>query len=175
MDGICGMEGNGPASGIVKKADLLLVSSDPIALDVVATNIIGFESMKLQFIIELLKRDINPFPIQQKGISKISIPFKKATNIANNTPPFLKAMMMKLAIRNIGFDNDKCKRCMICLNHCPVKTISYDKNKKIMKVNTKRCIHCFCCHELCPHDAIIFKRSVALSIYDKLQILFRRK
>ena len=43
MDGIMAMEGNGPRSGNPKKLNVLLLSSDAIALDYVASQIISFD------------------------------------------------------------------------------------------------------------------------------------
>src|SRR4030066_1999962 len=40
MDGIMAMEGNGPRSGKLKRLNVLLLSSDPIALDATACRII---------------------------------------------------------------------------------------------------------------------------------------
>ena len=43
MDGIMAMEGNGPRSGNPKKLNVLLLSSDAVALDYVASQIISFD------------------------------------------------------------------------------------------------------------------------------------
>jgi len=43
MDGITAMEGEGPGSGQLRKLGLILASSDTVALDAVATKIIGLE------------------------------------------------------------------------------------------------------------------------------------
>jgi len=164
------MQGNGPANGKVKKAGIVLVSDNSLALDIVATNIIGFNSLKLVFIQELLRRKINPFPIKQKGISKIKIPFKKPFNIKNNIPEFLKKQLTNLLVLEPIIDNKTCKRCMVCLSQCPVDAIKYDKISKNLKIDEKVCIHCFCCHELCPHDSIDLIRGL-----DKFNILKKLK
>jgi uncharacterized protein (DUF362 family) len=42
MDGTIGLEGNGPKSGRPKEMNLVLASGDPVALDVVAAQVMGF-------------------------------------------------------------------------------------------------------------------------------------
>lgn len=168
MDGILGMEGNGPANGNPKKSNLILVSLDSFALDIVASNIIGFETLNLAFVRELLQRKINPFPVNQKGLTKISVPFKKPLNVSAKVPDFIKKAISSLMIIEPIIDQNKCKKCLVCYNHCPAKTIKVINKKikekdgtilkKIVKIDLNKCIHCFCCHELCPHDAINLKR-----------------
>jgi uncharacterized protein (DUF362 family) len=48
MDGTVGLEGNGPKSGIPKIANLVLASADLVALDTVASQIMGFKPEKIK-------------------------------------------------------------------------------------------------------------------------------
>ena len=41
------------------------------------------------------------------------------------------------------------------MENCPAKVITMQNSKP--KINTKNCIRCFCCHELCPKKAIDIK------------------
>jgi len=43
MDGVMAMEGNGPRSGVMRKLNVLLFSTDPIALDATACRIINVD------------------------------------------------------------------------------------------------------------------------------------
>jgi len=43
MDGIMAMEGNGPRGGTPKNMNVILLSSDPIALDATVCRIIGLD------------------------------------------------------------------------------------------------------------------------------------
>jgi formate hydrogenlyase subunit 6/NADH:ubiquinone oxidoreductase subunit I len=182
MDGIIGMEGNGPANGTSKRAELILVSKDGFALDIVATNIMGYETLKLAFVKELLSRKINPFPVQQKGIPKIKVNFKKPLDIADKVPVFLKKSLASVMIKDPVIDPERCRRCMVCYSHCPAKTIHIyeDKEKndrgysKHLEISLNKCIHCFCCHELCPHDAIDLRRKRLFNPFN-IAKFFRKK
>ena len=55
---------------------------------------------------------------------------------------------------------DKCIRCGICVNSCPVpgKAINFRNGKNHPPVyDYKKCIRCFCCQEMCPKKAIKVK------------------
>ncbi len=62
----------------------------------------------------------------------------------------------KLAIHALIKHNvnaDKCNSCGICLKHCPVQAISFDKDKKAV-INQEVCISCSKCISVCPAEAI---------------------
>jgi uncharacterized protein (DUF362 family) len=63
VDGIIGMEGNGPVAGTPRPAGLLLAGENPSAVDVVTATLMGFDYRKLP----LLHRsfDADRFPIAQ--------------------------------------------------------------------------------------------------------------
>lgn len=81
MDGTVCLEGNGPKSGIPKVCNLILASSDIVALDVVAAKIMGFDADKIEHINyfrgKVLKRDIE---ITGEDINKINLNFKRGKN-----------------------------------------------------------------------------------------------
>ena len=55
---------------------------------------------------------------------------------------------------------NKCIRCGICVNSCPVpgKAVDFRNGKEKPPVyDYKKCIRCFCCQEMCPKKAIKVK------------------
>jgi uncharacterized protein (DUF362 family) len=48
MDGTIALEGNGPKAGRPKEMNLVLASSDPVALDVIAAEIMGFDPDRIE-------------------------------------------------------------------------------------------------------------------------------
>ena len=55
---------------------------------------------------------------------------------------------------------DKCVRCGICVNSCPVPgtAVDFRNGKNHPPVyDYKKCIRCFCCQEMCPKKAIKVK------------------
>lgn len=53
---------------------------------------------------------------------------------------------------------ERCVKCGICANVCPVGDISGGKGKKPVWLNHDDCLTCFSCYHHCPHHAIEFGR-----------------
>ncbi len=51
---------------------------------------------------------------------------------------------------------EKCVKCGICANVCPVGDIKGGKGKMPEWLHHKDCLTCFCCYHHCPHHAIEF-------------------
>ena len=51
---------------------------------------------------------------------------------------------------------EKCVKCGICANVCPVRDIEGGKGKMPKWLHHKDCLTCFCCYHHCPHHAIEF-------------------
>jgi uncharacterized protein (DUF362 family) len=79
VDGIIGMEGNGPIQGQSKNCGVLVVGDDPVAVDATCTRIMGLLPEKINYIARAatLLGHIHPGQIQQIGesISSTQTPF----------------------------------------------------------------------------------------------------
>ncbi len=174
MDGIVAMEGNGPGSGDPVQMNVMLMSTDPVALDSVFSRLVylkpemvptnyhgekmGLGTWKEEEITlltpdgeismsEAVKRYGNPqFNVDRTEVRKnIWTRMAGALNIFQKKP-YIEA--------------DKCVRCGICVQSCPVpgKAVDFRKGKDKPPVyDYKKCIRCFCCQEMCPKKAIQVK------------------
>ncbi len=156
MDGIIGMEGNGPAAGKIKKTGIIIASKSGVALDFVAAKIIGFKTDDILTNKALVKRNLKP-EIEVVGEKNIRIKYEQPIKTIRKVPGFLLKIFYSLVNPNIKVNKKKCKKCLVCLKACPVKAISLINNE--IKINKKKCILCYCCHELCPEKAIIIGHS----------------
>lgn len=174
MDGIVAMEGNGPGSGDPVPMNVLLMSTDPVALDSVFSRLVylkpemvptnyhgekmGLGTWKEEEIIlltpdgeismaEAVKKYGNPvFNVDRTEVRK---------NIWTKMAGALKIFQKKPYI-----EADKCVRCGICVQSCPVpeKAVDFRKGKgKPPVYDYRKCIRCFCCQEMCPKKAIKVK------------------
>ncbi|MDR1334150.1 MAG: 4Fe-4S binding protein [Holosporaceae bacterium] len=50
---------------------------------------------------------------------------------------------------------EKCKKCLSCVEVCPVKAISQQGDEVV--INKKECLECGCCASSCPNDAIEYE------------------
>lgn len=58
IDGTIGLEGNGPKSGTTRIANLVLASTDPVALDSEMARLMGFDPRQISHLVECEKRGL---------------------------------------------------------------------------------------------------------------------
>ncbi|HLB27742.1 MAG TPA: DUF362 domain-containing protein [Dehalococcoidales bacterium] len=165
MDGISAMEGNGPRNGKPRQMNVLLFSSDPIALDAAACRMIDLNP---EFVptstagekaglgtyhsenIELLGDDIESFTVKDFDVVKAPperiVPGRVFAFIRNRITP------------RPAIDSVKCTACGTCIEMCPIGPTALDwtlaEAGRVPKHNYDKCIRCYCCQETCPEGAI---------------------
>ncbi|WP_425805206.1 DUF362 domain-containing protein [Desulfitobacterium sp. Sab5] len=164
MDGIVGMEGNGPSAGKPREIGALLLSEDPFALDVAASHLIGLKPEKVPTIMAARERgltsrmeelewvgdDRSLWRIQNFILPKTySVNFLDMIPLPKGTKNFL---MNRLRPRPY-FEHELCVGCKDCFNNCPPKALVMNEENRPV-VNLDVCIRCFCCQELCPRQAV---------------------
>lgn len=177
MDAVTAMEGNGPASGTPVPMNMILASADPVALDtvfcrlvyldpaVVPTNVMGsvagLGTMREEEIEILLNENGTVTSCDVAAlVKKYGRPgFDVAREEKQKT---LLGFLSRLSggSRRPKIDSEKCVRCGVCVEHCPVegKAISFKNGPEKPPVyDRKKCIRCYCCQELCPRHAIRVK------------------
>jgi uncharacterized protein (DUF362 family)/Pyruvate/2-oxoacid:ferredoxin oxidoreductase delta subunit len=162
MDGILGMEGNGPNSGTPRHIGIIGASSDAVALDSVLCGLLGFKVEQIRTCAIARKLGIGasePDQIAQIGDRLDGFPvmgFKppKSITVAWNMSPRnpLRKFMENHLIMRPDIDTDMCRNCGVCMDHCPPRAIR--EIDGLMAIDRKKCISCFCCHELCTNNAI---------------------
>jgi uncharacterized protein (DUF362 family)/NAD-dependent dihydropyrimidine dehydrogenase PreA subunit len=161
MDAVVGMEGEGPASGNPRQVGLLLASTDPLSLDVVASEIIGLPEDRNPLLLAAKGRGIHPSSIAEVEI--IGIPrnelrvagYRMPSAYSNSTMLRAMAAILPLLRPLLTVDprilKNKCTGCGACKNSCPRDAISI---RKVASIDSAKCIRCYCCHEMCRFDAI---------------------
>lgn len=167
MDAVVGMEGNGPTSGRPKQTGLILASEDCTALDIVASEIIGYKLGNILTIAEAKGRGFDK-KIEKIGLSDIKVLYKKPFRLHQKILP--KSITDLVYKEKISINNRKCRKCLICYKQCPAEAIELEKD--ILKINEKKCIKCYCCQELCPVQAVEIKSSLFLIYGRKLLRIF---
>jgi ferredoxin len=172
MDGITAMEGNGPYGGKSRQMNVLLFSSDPIALDSIACKMIDLNP---EFVptsepgersglgtyhyenIEVVGDSLNSFIVKDfRVVRKPPVPVTSGRLRA-----FIKNQLTPRPVINLA----KCNRCGTCLEMCPVgpKALDWvtDEKSKSPKHKYSNCIRCYCCQEICPQGAITVRSPLA--------------
>jgi len=169
MDGVYEMEGNGPAAGRNRKVGLVFASTDAVAMDVVASFLMGYSPESLPTIREARERnvgvsDLKSIETSVQELESLRIPdFQLPSNwkIRIIPKPILKALGKILWTRPVA-DPRKCIGCGICVENCPVEAMTLIN--KLPIIDYKKCINCLCCDEICPENAMTQKKSFLAGI-----------
>lgn len=163
MDGIVGMEDEGPTNGTPILSGVILSSTDCVALDAVASEVMGFshrDILTTRFAHErgLGTGELDQIEITGEKISDVKIDFKKSRYLYYKLPGFLGKWIFKYAenVSRVEISEKECKKCKICFNSCPASAINLEPRPLI---DQKKCIKCYCCHELCRNSAVKLKTS----------------
>jgi uncharacterized protein (DUF362 family)/NAD-dependent dihydropyrimidine dehydrogenase PreA subunit len=160
MDGVVGMEGNGPASPDLRDIGVVLASDNAVALDSVVATMMGCRPDKLRFLQkakELGLGDYDPDTIEvigeMKTLPNFKLPPLGGQAISENEN--VQAVIHSRTILKPQADSDLCTACGTCVDHCPVQALSLVNGLPVADVDL--CITCFCCQEMCPEKAIGLK------------------
>jgi len=186
MDAVIAMEGNGPSGGEPRAANALILGADALAVDAVAAALVGLDPTDVATTAAAVRRGwttgrLEDIELLGDALETLRIEgFRLGTNLSFDPgllPVFLRQLLPKrdademergrvrswssrwltqqlLAYPEAGA---KCTGCGYCARNCPVHAITMVDGRAQMDL--KRCIRCYCCHELCPELAIDLKRS----------------
>jgi uncharacterized protein (DUF362 family)/Pyruvate/2-oxoacid:ferredoxin oxidoreductase delta subunit len=164
LDGIMGMEGEGPTGGEPIKLNTILISPNPAALDVVMAKVAKVDPLSIPTIkiakdrgliyqleeVELLGEEVEQYsfvaPTIQDSVELLTLRLPE---------PIAKWLLSYMRPKPI-FKEDKCVQCGVCIQSCPPKIIT--KTDNCVEANLDECIRCFCCQELCPQEAVDIHR-----------------
>lgn len=163
IDGIVGMEGNGPSGGNPKAAGITGAALNPHALDLVMARIIGFSASEVPTLEAAIERKLCPaeigaLEIVGERVETLLTPFEKPDSASLDfmenlrVPAFLRKPLKKLMTPRPVIVRNKCIGCGKCAESCPRHAIRIEQKKA--QITYTDCIHCFCCHEMCPVKAI---------------------
>lgn len=166
MDGIIAMEGNGPRNGTPRQMNVILMSTDPIALDATVCRMINLDESLVetitlgeQYNLGITRVEYLGDPLEQFYTPDFNVNRDK-TGAAKDRIPAFSSLMRRYVSPRPTIDREKCTRCGKCEEVCPAhpKALSWADGRKSPPVyDYSLCIRCYCCQELCPHEAISVK------------------
>jgi Pyruvate/2-oxoacid:ferredoxin oxidoreductase delta subunit len=171
MDAVVGMEGDGPSNGTPRKIGLIMASKSSTALDFVACSVVSFDPMKVPTVKKAVDRQTGPRTIEEitiygEDLEQVRIKdFKKPkTYQLSRVPPILMRTAKRVFAVKPVIMTVKCKKCGVCVKHCPPKAMSFKKGS-VPAINYNQCIRCFCCQELCPEGAVDVSKPLLRKIF----------
>ena len=167
MDGVTAMEGEGPTAGGVYPAHKILLSTDPLALDAVAVNMMGLRIEDIPILQAAVERKLGESAAEKIEVCgdyavppllpDFQLP-KRFVSIKQRNYKFIVKFIDLLKTRP-KINLKKCRHCNTCVDSCPVHAI----DKETKNIDESVCIECMCCHELCPYAAVELKRVNAVA------------
>jgi len=178
-DAVVGMEGNGPTAGTPCKMGFLLASHSPHTLDMLASNLLGFDYRELPILVAARRRELIPDSIEELDIVGSTdglfvddferVVERRSLEFAGDGKNIFKRIGSKIAGMILKtrpvLKKDMCVGCGICEGICPAKAIVI-KNKKA-QIDRSACIRCFCCQEFCPKSALKVQRTFIAQIFHR--------
>ncbi|MDF2840330.1 MAG: hypothetical protein K0Q99_1102 [Clostridia bacterium] len=162
MDGITAMQGEGPTAGGTYAAGKILISEDPLALDVVAAKMLHLNIQDVPILQTAMERGIGEGRLENiellgdyheiPTLEGFTLPKRFGSSKKRNDKAVIKVIDFLKARPMV--DKKLCKSCNMCIESCPVQAI----NKDTKIIDYKICIECMCCHELCMYQAVKLKK-----------------
>jgi uncharacterized protein (DUF362 family)/NAD-dependent dihydropyrimidine dehydrogenase PreA subunit len=166
VDAVVGMDRNGPRAGELVEMKMLAAGPDAFAVDAVMMRAIGIELEKNKPLASAMRRgllaggelDLVGDDLETLRFSGFRLPDKK--DVSEHVPEFIMRVYgNRMALRPHPVEG-RCTGCKRCAEICPAKAIVVAEG--LAMVDLKKCVRCYCCHELCEQDAIELDRPLLM-------------
>ena len=186
MDGIVAMEGAGPANGNLRQTNIILTSQDAVALDAVATSIIGLNPEDIDTIRYCNERglgvgNLEAIEVTGESIRSVIVPdFQPPaasmrslmTRMSKPLPSRILRFVMRQTVARPRVVTSRCTACAECVKICP--TGAATMADKTATINKTKCIQCMCCQEVCRDNAIVLRQPLVGTIMSLLVNVARK-
>jgi uncharacterized protein (DUF362 family)/Pyruvate/2-oxoacid:ferredoxin oxidoreductase delta subunit len=170
LDGIVGMEGNGPGSGNPISLGLIVAGDDALSLDQIVCDLLKLPretllTNRVAFEQGLGKEGIDLFG-ERPG--ELNLPRFKLPALSEpdwNLPGFLKRALKNALTSKPVVEKEICSICNRCVEICPPKILKRKDEELVFDYG--KCIRCFCCQEICPEGAITVKPGWTVKMFGR--------
>ncbi len=153
LDGILGMCGDGPSSGIPVKTGMIALSGSAFALDdFVEGHLCPHVPLPVT---ACAKRHgfLGDYEVIDVGLpAPVTFPMPKTSDTDWNLPAPVKKLLRNVFLKKPKIFQKACQLCGVCAKVCPAGAIHI--KEKSVDIDYTACIRCYCCQEMCPHGAI---------------------
>jgi uncharacterized protein (DUF362 family)/ferredoxin len=162
MDGITGMDGDGPHAGRPREVGILGMSRDAAALDAVMIRLIGLEPAKIHHVRIASEQGFGAMNAQDIAIDgepppavKFRVPKSRMIEMFGDAGLRVAHGLIFGSLADyarLKLDRKKCTKCSVCITGCPTEAMRTGGDE-FPFIDKEKCIACYCCHELCPESA----------------------
>ena len=180
IDGVVGMEGNGPTAGTPRPIGILIASENPHAADLLGSAIIGLKPSEVPTLTAAMKRGLIPEHPEELELCGINwreriipdyqlVETTHSLRFSKDSEKFFGKIFSKIADRALAsrpqLKKSECVGCRECEKICPADAITMKSKKP--QIDRKQCIRCFCCQEFCPKGALKVHRPTLAKMLSK--------
>lgn len=165
IDGVIGMDGAGPTSGNPYPYGILAAAQDALTMDLWLARMMGVQPdeyplwraarQKGRIQNELDPGDLAGDLTPEHRFAGLQLPRQKSLGFLPEIP-FLSGLEKALTSRPVHVP-ELCIGCGRCQSVCAAGALTH--RERTVTIDYKKCIRCYCCHEMCPVRAIAFSES----------------
>jgi uncharacterized protein (DUF362 family) len=173
MDGVLGMDGNGPSYGTIEPTGIIAASRDSVALDAVCSSLIGYKENEILTTVEASNRGLGNGRLRDihlKGVDARELKLswdRVKTMPLDIVPSRLFRTVIRLFYMRPELVKENCTRCATCASHCPAHAIRLNPDPVL---DYRRCLKCFTCNEVCPNGAYALRKSFLARVLSRMGI-----
>jgi uncharacterized protein (DUF362 family)/NAD-dependent dihydropyrimidine dehydrogenase PreA subunit len=170
VDAVVGMDGDGPNSGTLKPMGFVAAGADPFAVDLLMMELLGIDPRANKPLAAAIDRGLSTGAAgdlevlgddpEALAVAGFKLPSKK--DASERVPAFFMDRFGRMLSLTPSPARERCTGCRKCAEVCPEKAIAMVG--RVAKVDARKCIRCYCCHELCEYDAIDLERPVLMRL-----------
>lgn len=163
LDGIVGMEGNGPGNGTPVEIGLIAASKGGLELDKTVARIVGADPGKVPTLSASEGDEVQVLgpPLEELLVKDFTLPPQISTDFADILPDFIGKRLRKSLTSRPKVTDSTCTLCSHCVDICPKDVMTKGES---IDIDYDGCIRCYCCQEVCPEGAIAPKSGLLKSI-----------
>jgi uncharacterized protein (DUF362 family)/Pyruvate/2-oxoacid:ferredoxin oxidoreductase delta subunit len=171
VDGILGMEGQGPGrSGTPRRLGLLVAGVSAPAVDLAVCRLLGVPADELPTHRAAMELGLAPRDVAISGnfqpVRDFELPLMGPLTFG---PRRFERLIRRYLVQRPAVEAVECRMCGECWRHCPAKAIA--PSAKAIGFDYDRCIRCYCCVEMCPHGALAAVETVPGKAFRNLSVL----
>ena len=171
LDSVIGMDGDGPTSGKPYNFGLIGATTDALTMDFWLCKMLGAKFENYPLWLAAKKRNRKECVLDPNDLAgdfspehvfpNVNIPKTRSMRLLPRLP-FLERLMTSKPVHI----PELCIGCGRCEAVCAAHALKHEN--KHLHFDYKKCIRCYCCHEMCPVKAIDFKTSRLLTFINRI-------